>query len=302
LIAHGNPFHLSAYEYISEFLELDGFNGQGDSRLGHICIDLSENRGHLIDSEQGVEFHCGTTDALSVVGSINRIPVNLDNPKDSFVYPAGEMSDVELWLVAHTNEIIDYRSSSEWTYRYATQGGHTKQEKLLGIITEGESERCEFKKYIDLSASKNLKARELAVAVCAFSNHQGGLLFIGVDDDTVILGINNGCERDYKCAVRDSVLAYESELRKRLSESLSQNQCFSTHVLEHRGLFVLMIDVKISKGINYLLEKNEAYIRRGASSARMSPPEIQVFSSSNYIDGSGGHTSYYLNNEDPLIG
>lgn len=64
---------------------------------------------------------------------------------------------------------------------------------------------------------------------------------------------------------------------KRLQESLNKNQCFDAYLIKHRKLFVLVVDVHKANGLSYLLAKKEAYVRSGASSAEMTPTEMQSF-------------------------
>ncbi len=52
---------------------------------------------------------------------------------------------------------------------------------LLKIISEGESETVEFKKSTGLM-------REIIETVCAFANHRGGYVFIGIEDKGKIVG------------------------------------------------------------------------------------------------------------------
>lgn len=53
--------------------------------------------------------------------------------------------------------------------------------------------------------------------------------------------------------------------------------CFDAYLIEHNKLFVLVVDVHKANGLNYLLATKEAYIRRGASSPKMTPTEMQAF-------------------------
>ncbi|MEH6651143.1 MAG: ATP-binding protein [Motiliproteus sp.] len=274
LIAHGVPFHPSAFDYVREFLGIERFHGSSDGRKGELSILIPDRRGYLTVSDQEVTFSCKSDETYSVVGAIDGEPVQLNNPAEVFKVEIENASDVELWLITGSDEIIDYRSSSVWEYRYDTQANNTDVTKLLQIITAGESEHCEFKQYIDLG---NRKAWEIDKAVCAFSNHQGGKLFIGVDDDTRIIGINEGCQRHYKCDPRDAVERYREAVTKRLQESLIKNQCFETYLIDHNELFVLVVEVHKPRGLNYLRLKNEAYIRRGASSPQMALAEVQAF-------------------------
>jgi hypothetical protein len=278
LVAHGMPFHSSAFERVTEFLCLGKFHGSSDGRKGELCIDIPDRRGRLIMSDQRVCFHSNVADVLSVVGAIDDEPVTLTSLQDKYDFDQEMAMDVELWLVTQANEILDYCSSTESEHRYGAESNNTNLEKLLGIISAGESEHCEFKVYIDLVTKKNAKAWDIEKTVCALSNHQGGKLFIGVDDETRIIGINEGCQKHYQGeSDTENAESYQKTVAKRLQESLNKNQCFDTYLIEHNKLFVLVVDVHKANGLNYLLATKEAYIRRGASSPKMTPTEMQAF-------------------------
>ncbi len=278
LVAHGMPFHLSAFERVTEFLGLGKFHGSSDGRKGELCIEIPDRRGRLIMSDQEVCFHSNVNDVLSVVGAIDDQPVALTSPLEKYDFEAEKAIDVELWLVTQANEILDYCSSTEWEHRYGAEPNNMDLEKLLGIISAGEGEHCEFKAYIDLVTKKNAKAWDIDKTVCALSNHQGGKLFIGVDDETRIIGINEGCQRHYQGeSDAENAESYQKAVVKRLQESLNKNQCFDAYLIEHNKLFVLVVDVHKANGLNYLLTTKEAYIRRGASSPKMTPTEMQTF-------------------------
>ena len=281
LVAHGMPFHSSAFERVTEFLGLGKFHGSSDGRKGELCIDIPDHRGCLILSDQDVCFQSNVSNVsnvLSVVGSIDDVPVALTSPLEKHDFEPEKAMDVELWLVTQANEILDYCSSTEWEHRYGAESNNTNLEKLLGIISTGESEHCEFKAYIDLVTKKNVKAWDIDKTVCALSNHQGGKLFIGVDDETRIIGINEGCQKYYQGeSDTENAEAYQKAVVKRLQESLNKNQCFDAYLIEHNKLFVLVVDVHKANGLNYLLATKEAYIRRGASSPKMTPTEMQAF-------------------------
>jgi hypothetical protein len=275
LLGYGMDFHPSAFEYVKEFLNLEQFHGDSDGRKGELFIDIPDQRGYIELSNTKIRYHCVTTEKLAIVGAINGEPVNLNTSQDARSFEPEKAKDLELWLVTDSNEIVDYRSSSDSQYRYSTQTDGSDITKLLQIIAAGESEHCEFKPYIDLVAKKNTKARELDKTVCALSNHQGGKLFIGVDDETRIIGINDGCVRDYKAAPLVSTKIYQTAVIKRLKESLNKNQCFSVKLIVHQEMFLLVVNIYKVNGLNYLLNTNNAYIRRGASSPQMTPSEIQ---------------------------
>ena len=276
LVAHGMPFHPSAFAFIKEFLGLDEFHGSSDARKGELIIDIPDPRGRLILSEEDISFYCGEGFELSVVGAIDGNQVALASVQDKYSFEPKKALEVELWLVTKANEIVDYCSSTEWGFRYGKHSNSSNVEQLLDTISTGESEHCEFKAYIDL-VNKNSKVSELEKTVCAFSNHLGGKLFIGVDDETRIIGINEKCQKDYKCPPSEATELYQKAVEKHLRESLAKNQCFNTFIMRHNELIVLVVDVHKSNGLNYLLSAKDAYIRRGASSSKMTPVEVQAF-------------------------
>lgn len=278
LVAYDMPFHGSAFEFVKGFLGWQTFNGSSDGRRGEITIEVPDTRGHLNFYDEGISFYSASVDELSVVGAIDGEQVSLKQMGETHSSESENATDIELWLVSKTNEIVDYCSSSEWKYPYGnqTQTEIVDDELLLNTISTGESEHCEFKVYIDLVTKKNPKVWEIDKTVCAFSNHDGGKLFIGVDDEACIVGINEGCQSNYGKTPWESAEQYQEAVEKRLQESLVKNQCFSTYLIEHNENIVLVVDVQRANGLNYLLAKKEAYIRRGASSPKMTPSEIQA--------------------------
>ena len=79
-----------------------------------------------------------------------------------------------------------------------------EKKKLLEIIANGESHTVEFKK------SKTDVTKDVYESVCAFSNRDGGHIFLGVNDNGEILGIEQNCVEKIK---RDFVGKNRSAIR-----------------------------------------------------------------------------------------
>ncbi|MCD8201333.1 MAG: ATP-binding protein, partial [Clostridia bacterium] len=60
--------------------------------------------------------------------------------------------------------------------------------ELLDLIRQGEGPTVEFKK------SDTELSKDVYETVCAFSNHDGGHIFLGVKDNGNIVGIQGGLE------------------------------------------------------------------------------------------------------------
>jgi ATP-dependent DNA helicase RecG len=56
---------------------------------------------------------------------------------------------------------------------------------ITELINPGESETTEFKTSL-------AEWRDVVETICAFSNHIGGMIFIGVGDDCDIIGVDIG--------------------------------------------------------------------------------------------------------------
>ena len=65
-------------------------------------------------------------------------------------------------------------------------------ERIHKALTEGETTRVEFKSCRDkVSAS-------VYDTVCSFSNHSGGLIILGFDDDMNLTGVNKNASVNLK--------------------------------------------------------------------------------------------------------
>ena len=69
--------------------------------------------------------------------------------------------------------------------------------QLIDIIKKGECSTTEFKE------SKTKLNRDVYESVCGFLNRLGGHLFLGVKDDSTIVGVDKSCvERLKKILLR----------------------------------------------------------------------------------------------------
>jgi len=152
---------------------------------------------------------------------------------------------------------------------------HTSDE-IVQLINGGESERVEFKSSLryDYRQEKENKALEDVIikSIAAFSNAKGGTLFIGVDDDRNILGL----EKDFGTLKKNDVDYFELHLRKLIKNQFGIN--FSNHRLivqfpEIENKTICVIQITTAKKPVYVKVKNKQgqmtekfYVRNGNSS------------------------------------
>ena len=271
LIDYELPYRPSAEAYVKTFL---GLNPRDAVDRGEFTIDVPDSRGAIRMSDGRLSIvHPAVP--LRLVGEIDGTSVVLTND-GVLEIDDKNIRNIELWLLTQGSEVVDYISTTHWPYKYeATPQEAAQEEALRNLIRQGESEMCEFKPYIDLS---NQKAAEIEKTVCAFSNQRGGTLFIGVNDEGSVVGLARDVTKRGE-DVGKTMEDYEKEIRARLREALKDNQCYTARLATVSGIQLIVIDVQRSAEVNYFVRSdlaNIAFIRHGATSARMSPSEIQA--------------------------
>lgn len=164
---------------------------------------------------------------------------------------------------------------------------------LLKLIESGEGNHLEFKSSLRWDYqqhSVNPRLEEVIFkTIAAFSNGEGGMLIIGVDDDGKILGL----EKDFQTMKRFGPDFFEIHLRNLLNThfgiTFSTNQ-LSINFPEAKGSLICTIEIEKSSEPVYLsvTDKNgnkaeKFYIRSGNSSQEIrSLKEINIYISQRF--------------------
>jgi len=269
LLGFEMPFYPSSTEYTKDFMGMRQFHGNSDGRKGELSIEIIDKRGRICHEKGELSIENGDIDICLVGNTQYQDSISL-KPGETIKCNGESLNESELWLLARDNEILDFRSKSEWQYRLDNiNNGRNKAKRYLEIIELGENQEVEFKTYIDISKSKNNKAKEIEKTVCAFSNSQGGDMFIGVTDDGCIEGIDEKVREHYQKELNVAIEHYMKALKKRLIEALIDNQCFSISAIKLGEKYVIIISVIRTRELNYNVNSRAAFIRRGATSFKM---------------------------------
>ena len=132
--------------------------------------------------------------------------------------------------------------------------------EIKKIIAEGENSRVEFK-------SEAVTNEGLAIAIIAFLNGQGGMLFWGVEDDGRITGLQGSIDRKMNTISQ----ICQSHVRPPIIPVLD------TFTLENNQILCLTVEKGIQKP--YYIIKNEKilfYIRVGTTCRLASPDQIAI--------------------------
>ena len=149
------------------------------------------------------------------------------------------------------------------------------------IINKGENDKIEFKSSLrwDYREDKVNKAMEHVIVktISAFLNTEGGMLFIGVDDDGNILGL----EKDYKTLSKNSSDGFVLALTNSINQHLGKNmhRLLQISIISVNTIDVCVVKMEKSNKPVFLGKKGneEFFIRASASSQPLSMSEAYEY-------------------------
>lgn len=281
LVGFKLPYYASSAVFIQNFMGLRTFHGSSDSRVGQFSIEAPDQRAYISIRDNTLAI-IGEEAEICLVGSSPSAESILMAKSETLPFNEEELMESELWLITKENETLDFRSQKSFEYRVVSNSSELDQSKdLIEIIQNGEGPTLEFKSYIQLNISDNKKSKDLEKTVCAFSNARGGSLLVGVDDDGRPVGINKKVREHYRKETTEATQLYINGIKKYLREKLAFNDCFNVTSIQIGSEIVIKIDVQRSYKPNYIVNTEEAYIRKGATSAKMKPMETRENEDSN---------------------
>jgi hypothetical protein len=199
-----------------------------------------------------------------------------------------DINEVETWFARRYPKLATYAYYQSPEELLQSQLKQTNANyKVLQLITNGESKTVEFKstlryclkqnspqRYVELSAIKNL---------AAFLNTEGGTLFIGVDDDGSILGLENTDFASFKGTKKKDAfsLHFDNLVQTYFSNAMASK--FELEFIELEGKTIVSIHIK-DKASTPVIIKNpeksnneEYYVRRNASAVALTMYEMLAY-------------------------
>ena len=154
------------------------------------------------------------------------------------------------------------------------------------IIDKGENDHIEFKSSLrwDLRLKKANKILERVIAktISAFLNAHGGMLFIGVDDDGNILGLDD----DYKCLSKSNrdgfLLSLTNVINVHLGKSV--HKFLSINIISINDKDVCIVNIEPCDKPTFMgkNDNEEFYIRASASSQPLGVRETYKYINSHW--------------------
>ena len=142
----------------------------------------------------------------------------------------------------------------------------------------GEGLHVEFKPFIDprerTADRRKTKLRELITTVVAFANTKGGRVYLGVDDNCSVTGIDRGLRKWADSDVgEDSLARYLGTLKSKIKDLVHGEIAATVTYAEFGDVHVVIIEIpQAAEKPVRIIDDNHLYVRTGASNRKV-PPE-----------------------------
>jgi len=156
------------------------------------------------------------------------------------------------------------------------------ERNYLELIKKGESEIVEFKSTFkwDINEKRINKQlpKKVCESICAFLNSRGGVLFIGVQDDTELYGLSDDIKHIFK-----NIDNFLQAISKSIRESLGGAGIdIAIFIKDLEGKKICIIEVDPSKEPVFF-ENKDFLVRRGTSNHNLNPKDFLEYYQSRFF-------------------
>lgn len=296
LFAPNQPYYPDITEAARDWLPFPIYHGSSDARNGEVILLLPETRAFFCEVEtEGdilnlkISGTCHKDPSLSIKGAwwdatgLNHFDVPVVEAHGHVQVPIAA-TRVECVLADPAGTIYDYLS--EYNYRYRGLGSNLsiRENTSLGEVVweacqRGEGRHIEFKPFVDLDGKKNSeKLKEIFKTVVAFANTKGGRIFLGINDDCELEGIEEQLARWVKSAPdANACEKYMGALRGRIRDVLvgETTIAFKQAVVNDRLIAIVEVSEATEKPL-YIRQDHHFYVRRGSNNTKAAPDEWKL--------------------------
>ena len=159
----------------------------------------------------------------------------------------------------------------------------TQEARIYAAAASGEGQKVEFKPFVDPNekmkngVGEKSKLHEVIVTAVAFANAEGGCIYLGVDDDCQIVGIESSLCKWAKGSISDSVIEhYLGALKSCIKSNVTGELIVETSHASIGNALIAVIQVQTAKGEPIGVQQdNYLYARTGASNRKVPPNQCK---------------------------
>ena len=194
------------------------------------------------------------------------------------------------------NQISNFEKEQSWAkpgmYKNLNES-KSEENIILKKISNGESKNCEFKESLSLDVRQSQSNKsyqpkkesyiELAVlkTIAGFLNTDGGELFIGVSDDSKVLGIENELIKLHKSSKDKFQLHLKTLIKENIG--LGSSNFINLELKTLNDKEIIHVSCKKSDEPIYINDK-DFYIRTGPATDKLEGRELVNYTTSRFKD------------------
>lgn len=208
----------------------------------------------VLAQERGSHFPCATL-------------TDLPRGEPLEVAVPAETERVELYLVRATGELASHVVLHSAGEEFEAKPGRPTVEEQARADMRGEGQHVEFKPFIE---PKHQKEHEVARSIVAFSNTEGGRLYIGVTKEGVPEGdaaLRRIAKADGDAAIKKLV----DWVRSLAAEKVKPDPNLEVQVIRVSGETVILVSIAAGNSPPYSTHSNDIFIRSGATNRKPDP-------------------------------
>lgn len=178
-----------------------------------------------------------------------------------------ETERVELYLVRSSGELASHVVLHSPGEEFEAKPGRPTVEEQARADLRGEGQHVEFKPFIE---PKHQKEHEVARSIVAFSNTEGGRLYIGVNNDGVPEGdaaLRRVAKADGDAAIKKIV----DWVRSLAVEKVKPDPSLEVQAIRVSGETVVLVSIAAGNSPPYSTHSNDIFIRSGATNRKPDP-------------------------------
>lgn len=294
MLTVGAPYYPDVYEATKHWSGLRQHFLDSDDRNSAILFLLPENRAYLsggtlnednslVVTAQGTSIPGREMQLQGAVWSDGHIRhLSCESTMGHFKFDLPHGADrLELYLMDAEGEVYDvHKESNTWAHgrKFLQHSVTAANTALMKAIETGEGTQIEFKAWVSLG--KNIKENgdmnklgEIVKTVASFSNTEGGQIFIGIDDNCQIVGIDDELPKWAKRAFSDeSLQTYIGALRSAINDHILGEASFNISPISSTSGHVIVINVNRASTLPISIKSDDIlWVRRGASNQKVAP-------------------------------
>ncbi len=302
LLAADQPYYPDIDAAAHDWLPFPVYHGHSDARNDHVVFLLPETRAFIADaapSEKGtIDIMVGgnEVDALSLLikgaywkgKEMHHLDEPVSQSKAVLTVPT-DADRLEYYLMDSGGTVYDFHSEDRFSRLTPGQAKlgtvkRTLADQVREACDSGEGLHVEFKPFVAPeqgtgSPCHKTKLREVLVTVVALANTEGGHIYLGVEDDCTVTGVDHGLKEWAKAAIDETVISkYLGTLRNKIKEVVHGEVTLRLAPANVSDFLVVVIEVPPAERKPVSIHEDQhLYVRKGASNRKLPPDQWRQF-------------------------